>query len=156
MTTVPLDKFDPNKAENLDEIEKQFAVVAVQHAEIYWRILRKPPQSIRLTKIDDAIFEAFREGFPELFADTKQIEVVDEDSMKSPGNKTRWRKWIEQFKDKVQDYNFGTLLRRDARVEYTEDNTIFVVRMQFLAFEIARNRMTLNDEAHSKAKAEAS
>jgi len=71
--------------------------------------------------------------------------------MKSPQNKVRWRKWIEQYKEKVQDYSFGSLLRTDARGEYSESNTIFVVRMQFLAFEIARNRMSLNDEAQAKA-----
>jgi len=104
-------------------------------------------------RIDDEIFDSFKESFPDLFDDVKHIQVADEDLMKSPEAKVRWRKWIEQYKERVQDYNFGSLLRTDARGEYSESNTIFVVRMQFLAFEIARNRMGLNDEVNVKAKA---
>lgn len=67
------------------------------------------------------------------------------------------------------------MIRTDARQEYGEVNTIFgmliptrffqfkmahsliftVTRIQFYAFEIARNRLGLNDGAHEIAKAEA-
>jgi len=74
--------------------------------------------------------------------------------MKNPKNKVRWRNFIQSYQQKVQDYNFGSLLRASSRGEYDEENTIFVTRIQFLAIEIARNRLGLNDEAHAKAKAE--
>jgi len=74
--------------------------------------------------------------------------------MKSAKNKVRWRNFIQSYQQKVQDYNFGSLLRTSSREEYGEKNTIFVTRIQFLAFEIARNRLGLNDEAYAKAKAD--
>lgn len=45
--------------------------------------------------------------------------------MKSPDGKKRWRDFIEQYKEKVKDYNFGSLIRTDCRDEYGEKNTIF-------------------------------
>jgi hypothetical protein len=39
--------------------------------------------------------------------------------------KQSWREFIEQFKDKVEDYNYGTLLRVDSKDGYTQENTIF-------------------------------
>ncbi|KAF9515013.1 hypothetical protein BS47DRAFT_820848 [Hydnum rufescens UP504] len=155
MSILPVNKFDPNKAENHEDIEKQFAVVAVKHAQIYWGLLEKiNPRLIRLTQIDDEIFADFQSQFPELFYNTETLAVIDEDNMKNARNKARWRNFIQAYQQKVQDYNFGSLLRTNSRGEYGEENTIFVTRMQFLAVEIARNRLGLNDEAHANAKAE--
>ncbi|KAF8314542.1 DUF757-domain-containing protein [Clavulina sp. PMI_390] len=158
MSITPLGKFDPNKAENHEDIEKQFAVVAVQHAQVYWNLLEKvPPSTLKLTKLDDEIFEDFKAKFPELFEnDAKGLALADEDAMKSDENKARWRNFIQPYEKRVNQYNFGSLLRLDATDEYSEHNAIFVTRMQFLAFEIARNRLKLNDEVHRKAKEEAS
>lgn len=33
--------------------------------------------------------------------------------------------FINRYKEKVKDYNFGSLIRTDARQEYGETNTIF-------------------------------
>lgn len=59
----------------------------------------------------------------------------------------------------VSDYNQGTLVRTDSSDEYTQNNTIFVLRLQFYVFEIARCRRGLNDwiwekEQKEKRKAE--
>lgn len=54
------------------------------------------------------------------------------------------------YENKVQDYNFGTLLRIDHTKDYTEENTMFVTRMQFYAVEIARNREGLNKQISGK------
>lgn len=56
-----------------------------------------------------------------------------------------------EYEKKVEDYNFGTLLRKSAATEYGEEETIFAVRMQFYAVEIARNRAGLNDWIYEKA-----
>lgn len=73
------------------------------------------------------------------------VGVLDEEKdFKSENAKVRWRKFIENF-NKLDDYNFGTLLRADASKECDPDNSIFVVRIQFLAVEIARNREGCND-----------
>ncbi|KAI0772741.1 DUF757-domain-containing protein [Trametes elegans] len=150
-------QFDPNNAQNLVEIEKQFAVKAVEHAQTYWNLLEKVnPRDLKLTKIDDEIFEHTKETFPELFEnDYAKLVVLDEEWMKSEAGKKRWRDFIQHYEKKVKDYNFGSLIRTDARQEYSETNTIFVTRIQFYAFEIARNRLGLNDKAHEIAKAEA-
>ncbi|KAJ3488133.1 hypothetical protein NLI96_g3066 [Meripilus lineatus] len=150
-------KFDPNTAQNAVEIEKQFAVKAVEHAQTYWNLLEKvPPKQLRLTKLDDEIFEHTMRDFPELNEEPyEKITKLDEDWMKSPEGKERWRKFIQAYEKKVTDYNFGSLIRTDSRDEYGERNTIFVTRIQFYAFEIARNRLGLNDKAHEIAKTQA-
>jgi hypothetical protein len=42
-----------------------------------------------------------------------------------------------QYEKIVPDYNFGTILRQDARRGYAEDNGILVTRVQFLAIEVS-------------------
>ncbi|KIN02324.1 hypothetical protein OIDMADRAFT_18925 [Oidiodendron maius Zn] len=134
--------FNPEEADNLEDIEKQFAVKVVQHMSTYWAILEKVPgSSLRLTKIDDEIYEHLKTDFPELDVS----KTIDEDEMKSKSGKERWRKFMMAYEKKVDDYNFGTMLRVNPRLEYGKEETIFVPRMQFYAIEIARNRLGLND-----------
>ncbi|KAJ7581251.1 DUF757-domain-containing protein [Mycena floridula] len=150
-------KFDPQNAQNLMEIEKQFAVKAVEQAQTYWNLLEKVhPKDLHLTKIDDEIYEDTMATFPEM-ADPPHDKLVklDEDWMKSADGKERWRVFMMRYEKKVKDYNFGSLIRTDGRLEYGEKNTIFVTRIQFYAIEIARNRLGLNDAAHELAKEEA-
>ncbi|KAF8843494.1 DUF757-domain-containing protein [Paxillus ammoniavirescens] len=149
--------FDPNKAQNLVEIEKQFAVKAVEHAQTYWNLLEKvPPRTLKLSKLDDEIFEHTLSTFPEFNTEGhEKLVKLDEDWLKSEEGKKKWRDFINQYEKKVKDFNFGSLIRTDARQEYSEINTIFVTRMQFYAIEIARNRLGLNDGAHEIAKADA-
>lgn len=142
-------KFKAEEAENLEEIEQQFAVKAVMQAETYWSLLEKIPGSkLKLTKHDDRIYEQLLEDFPE-FKEPNTAAVIEEASMKSPSGKAQWRAFCDKFKD-IEDYNFGTLLRSKATDEYTQDGTIFAVRIQFYAIEIARNRNGLNDWIASK------
>jgi hypothetical protein len=58
--------------------------------------------------------------------------------LKSKAGKERWRKFIAEYENKVEDYNFGTMLRASPDIEYSQEGTIFAVRMQFYAIEIAR------------------
>ncbi|KAI9682079.1 MAG: hypothetical protein M1817_000133 [Caeruleum heppii] len=139
---------NPEEAENFEDIEKQFAVKAVEHMSTYWSILEKLPGSrLRLTKLDDDIHAHLRRDFPDF--DPRQ--TLNEDEMKSKTGKERWRKFMMAYEKTVADYNFGTLLRRDAKWEYGEKETIFVPRMQFYAVEIARNREGLNDWIYEQA-----
>ncbi|KAL1847269.1 hypothetical protein VTK73DRAFT_10383 [Phialemonium thermophilum] len=142
--------FNAEEAENLEDIEKQFAVKAVQQMETYWAILEKVRGSaLRLTKLDDEIYEHFRRDFPDVGVD----EPLDEDRMKSAEGKERWRKFIKAYEKRVDDYNFGTLVRADPSKEYTQENTIMVLRIQFYAIEIARNRHGKNDWVYEQAQA---
>jgi len=117
------------------DIEKQFAVKTVQQMMTYWSILEKVPGStLRLTKIDDEIYENFKTHFP----DFDPAATINEDEMKSKQGKEKWRNFIMEYEKKVDDYNFGTMVRASPKFEYGEKETIFAVRMQFYAIEIAR------------------
>lgn len=135
---------DPEKTENLEDIEKQFAVVAVEHMETYWKILKAVRGStLQLTKIDDQIYNRFAEKFPEMNT-AAALQSLNEQDMKSPKGKELWRNFAQEF-EKLDNYNFGTLLRTRSDCKYDERTTMFSVRIQFLAIEIARNKFKLND-----------
>jgi hypothetical protein len=93
-------------------------------------------------RYDDEIFEHTMKTFPELAEnDHAKLIVIDEEWMKSKDGKDRWRDFIMayvcraigepiscscyRYEKKVKDYNFGSLIRTDARDEYGERNTIF-------------------------------
>lgn len=133
-------------------MEKQFAVKVVQHMEVYWKILEKVKgSSIRLTKLDDEIYDHLKTAFPEF----DPAKPVNEDEMKSPDGKKRWREFMMKYEKTVDDYNFGTMVRADSKTDYTQEGTIFVPRMQFYAIEIARNRNGLNDWIYEEAQKKA-
>ncbi|KAK4217546.1 putative polysaccharide biosynthesis protein [Rhypophila decipiens] len=143
--------FNAEEADNFEEIEKQFAVKAVQHMATYWGILEKVKgSSLRLTKLDDEIYEHLKTDFPEF----DPAATINEDEMKSKAGKERWRNFMMKYEKKVDDYNFGTMLRSNPKWEYGEKETIFVPRMQFYAIEIARNRLGLNDWIYEQAQKE--
>ena len=88
----------------------------------YWAILEKLPGSkLRLTKYDDEILEHFNKEFPDF--DLKA--TINEDEMKSKDGKEKWRNFINHYEKKVEDYNFGTMLRANPAWEYGEKETIF-------------------------------
>lgn len=148
--SVITQQFDPENAENYEDMEKQFAVKAVQQMTVYWGILEKIPGSkLRLTRLDDEIHEHFKSEFP----DFDPAATIDEDQMKSKDGKEKWRNFVNQYEKKIDDYNFGTMLRRNAKDEYGEKETMFALRMQFYAIEISRNRAGLNDWIHEQAQA---
>jgi len=143
---------DPEKEGNYEEMEQQFAVKAVQQMMVHWSILEKMPGSkLQLTRIDDEILDHLQKDFPGF----DPAEELDEDKMKSKDGKEKWRNFCmvyEKGAKGIEDYNFGTMLRRSPKTEYGEKETIFAVRMQFLAIEIARNRAGLNDWVFEKAQ----
>lgn len=98
------------------------------------------PKLLKLTAHDDQIYKTFRETFPNL-----SVKKINEENMKSIEGKNQWRPFCEQFKDIVEDYSMGTLLRADCTAEYTEENSILSTRIQFYAIELARNREGFND-----------
>jgi len=147
--SAPGGPINPDHTENFEEIEKQFAVKVVEHMEVYWKLLEGIPGSrLKLTKIDDEILEHFNKHFPDF--DLKA--TINEDDMKSKEGKEKWREFINAYEKRVEDYNFGAMVRARADTEYTQDGTIFAVRMQFYAIEIARNRAGLNDWVYEKSK----
>lgn len=88
----------------------------------YWAILEKVKGSqLRLTKMDDEIYESFMKEFP----DFDPAATIDEDAMKSKAGKEKWRNWVNQYEKTIEDFNFGTIIRTRADVEYDQDTTIF-------------------------------
>lgn len=90
--------------------------------QTYWSILEKVRGStLRLTKFDDEIYEHLKRDFPEF----DPAATIDEDAMKSKQGKERWRKFMMAYEKKVDDFNFGTLLRANPKWEYGNEETIF-------------------------------
>ena len=73
----------------------------------------------------------------EVFPDFDPAKELDEDSMKNEEGKEKWRDFMMKYEKTVEDYNFGTLLRRSADAEYEEKSTMFAPRMQ-VGFSLAR------------------
>ena len=71
--------------------------------------------------MDDEILEHFNSEFPDF--DLKA--TINEDDMKSKAGKEKWRNFINQYENKVEDYNFGTMLRANTAEEYGQEGTIF-------------------------------
>ncbi|CDK27778.1 unnamed protein product [Kuraishia capsulata CBS 1993] len=141
--------FNAEEADNLEDIEKQFAVKAVMQADTYWNLLSKiPGTKLKFTPRDNDIFETLLADFPE-FESPDFVKKINEDEMKSKDGKERWRNFCKKFED-IEDYNFGTLLRVSSDDEYTQEGTIFVLRLQFYAVEICRNRYGLNEWVSGK------
>lgn len=105
------------------------------------------PKLLRLTPHDDQIYKTFRETFPNL-----KVDVINEEELKSEDGKIMWRPFCDNFKNVVEDYSFGTLLRLNCKEDYTESNSILTTRIQFYAIELARNREGDNDGIREKFK----
>ena len=77
---------------------------------------------------------------------------MNEDELKSEEGKQMLRLFCEQFKDIVEDYSFGTLIRGDCSGDYLPENSILTSIIQFYAIELARNREGFNDQIRQKFK----
>ncbi|XP_015920551.1 protein PBDC1 [Parasteatoda tepidariorum] len=138
--------FDAENYDNDPQIALAWAGTAVEHMEIHFNLITSvPTEKLKLTNCDDELYEAFLKEFPDF-----KLDVISAESLDSKENKQKWREFIERFSDKVEDAKFGTLVRLDSTGEYTEENTKLVLRVQFLAIEIARNRKGLNEIARKK------
>lgn len=135
---------------NDGRLEHLWAMKAMEHAEVYFNLLCSvEPSRLKLTgskESDDLIYQDFREQFSSL-----QVGSLTEQDLKSEEAKTKWRTFAESYKN-LEDYSLGALLRLDASKDYSEENSIIVIKVQFLALEIARNREGLNDDIRNKFK----
>uniref|UniRef100_A0A8C0JUS8 Polysaccharide biosynthesis domain-containing protein n=1 Tax=Canis lupus dingo TaxID=286419 RepID=A0A8C0JUS8_CANLU len=130
---------------NDPDIEMAWAMKAMQHAEVYYKLISSvDPQFLKLTKVDDQIYSGFWKNF-----ETLRIDVLDPEELKSESAKEKWRPFCLKFDGVVEDFNYGTLLRLDCSQGYTEENTIFAPRIQFLAIEIARNQEGYNKAVYT-------
>lgn len=134
-------------------LEGLWALKAVEHMQIHFNLICSiSPKMLKLTPKDDVVYKEFRKQFPDM-----GIEVIDVDQLKNSEAKEKWRPFCNMFQDEVEDFNYATLLRLDAKKDYSDDNTLVVPRIQFLAIEVARNREGFNDsirENYSKTDKE--
>ena len=63
----------------------------------------------------------------------------------------KWRPFCDSFKH-VEDFSFATLLRLDSTLDYSEENSIIVTKIQFYAIELARNKEGANDTIRQNFK----
>lgn len=104
------------------------------------------PKLLKLTPFDDQIYQTFREDFAEF-----NVKNVEEADIKTPEAKEKWRTFINKF-NQLEDFSYGTLMRSDSTIDFGPHNSVLVVRVQFLAIEITRNREGYNDEIRGKYK----
>eukprot|EP00697_Spironema_sp_BW2_P007937 gnl/Spiro4/22394_TR11033_c0_g1_i1.p1 gnl/Spiro4/22394_TR11033_c0_g1~~gnl/Spiro4/22394_TR11033_c0_g1_i1.p1 ORF type:complete len:179 (-),score=28.73 gnl/Spiro4/22394_TR11033_c0_g1_i1:53-589(-) len=125
---------DPESVINNPDIERQWAMKAFQHAEVYDNMLasRRP---FSLTRLDDDIYGHFRRIFPSV-----RVDQLDQDELKNPEAKIVWREFCMEYEHTITDFNFATLIRPDCRHPCGPENSFIVPRIQFLALEIARAR----------------
>merc|ERR1712003_307972 len=98
---------DAKDYSNTQDVEAAWAARAFQQAEIHMKLLFSVgPDRMKFTKIDQELYDSFRASFPDF-----NIDNIDEEKMKNKEGKEKWREWCEQYKETVQDYNFGSLLR---------------------------------------------
>jgi hypothetical protein len=102
---------------------------------------RTSPTLLAATRIDDQIYEHFRKEFPDL-----DVEQFDYEKSKTEKEKEKWRDFANKYTDEtVKDWNVATLMRSNALTEFSPENSCIVLRIQFHAIEIARNREGVNE-----------
>ncbi|CAH2047572.1 unnamed protein product, partial [Iphiclides podalirius] len=102
---------------NDETLEHLWAAKAMEHSDIYFNVLCSvDTRWLCLTPHDDLIYSHFRQDFPDM-----DVRKINENEIKNSANKARWRMFCEKFKNIVEDYSFGTLLRADTNVPQKTD-----------------------------------
>uniref|UniRef100_A0AC35TU56 Polysacc_synt_4 domain-containing protein n=1 Tax=Rhabditophanes sp. KR3021 TaxID=114890 RepID=A0AC35TU56_9BILA len=134
---------------NDDQIELAWAIKASERATVHQNLLVNcDTMTLKLNKHQPEIYEQFRKTFPDF-----DIEQVTETTLKGT-NKHLWHDYCELFKTTVDDYNLGSIMRVDATKIYSQENSIIVPRIQFLAIEGARNIEGVNAKYREQLVAE--
>ncbi|VDN56481.1 unnamed protein product [Dracunculus medinensis] len=132
---------------NDTSVEMAWACKAVERAHIHMNlILNSDTTNLTLHKLQDSLYNEFRRLFPEMNVETVSVSEVE---LKGT-NKEIWRNYCEFFKETVDEYNLGTILRIRADGAYSEENSIIVPKAIFLAIEIARNKEGINGKLKQK------
>jgi hypothetical protein len=141
---------DPEMLGNDGRVEELWAMKAMEHAEVYFNLLCSvEPARLKLSgsqELDDRIYKDFKESFPNL-----HFGKLTEDDLKNEKAKVEWREFSNRYKD-VEDFSLGSLMRMDSTKDYSEENTMLAIKIQFFAIEIARNRDGLNDSLRANFK----
>lgn len=89
-------------------------------------------------RIDDEIYEDFEATFPEI-----DVKHLNDEHFKTPKAKEKWRNWVNKYEKRVNEFNFGSLIRIDYREDYLEQNTMFGMLVKCVNESITHIQMTL-------------
>ncbi|XP_059726576.1 protein PBDC1 isoform X3 [Haemorhous mexicanus] len=88
---------------NDPRVELAWAMKAHQHAQVYFNLISSvEPKFLKLTQLDERIYEQFRGTFQNL-----RVDVLDPEELKSEAAKEKWRPFCLSFEGLVEDFNFG-------------------------------------------------
>ncbi|VDD86149.1 unnamed protein product [Enterobius vermicularis] len=133
---------DASKYQNNPTLEVAWACNAAERASIHMNLLLScDTRNLSLHKHSRMVYDHFRSLFPDM-----NVKTVAEKELKNE-NKKKWFEFCENLKDTIEEYNLGTLLRIRANGVYSEENTIVVPKVIYLAIEAARNFEGINEEA---------
>jgi len=134
---------------NDEKVEVSWAVTAVEFAEDYSKLLSllENPEELNFGPLDNELYFLFRKAFPKL-----NVEVLDEDFIKSKAQKELWRPFLLQWENQIDDFNMATLIRVNSKQEFSPENSTIVPRVQFYCFELARARENVNINSKPKSK----
>ncbi|VDO34397.1 unnamed protein product [Onchocerca flexuosa] len=126
-----------------------YPLQAAERANIHMSLLLTcNTKELTMHKKFNVIYDKFREIFPKM-----NVEKITEVELKGE-NKQQWFIFCEHFKEEIEDYNLATIMRIRTNGAYSEENTIIVPKIIFLAVEIARNKEGLNESYKESFKTE--
>ena len=80
-----------------------------------------------------------------------QTLLIDDKCFQSKEGKEQWRNWVNQYKDTLKDFNFGSLLRTDPTQDYSAENTVqtsfqfYVECLRFSVCELNSSPLKLHE-----------
>nr|XP_054506694.1 protein PBDC1 isoform X2 [Agelaius phoeniceus] len=94
---------------NDPRVELAWAMKAHQHAQVYFNLISSvEPKFLKLTQVDERIYEEFRRTFRNL-----RVDVLDPEELKSEAAKEKWCPFCLSFEGVVEDFSYGAKTWRE-------------------------------------------
>lgn len=130
-------------------VEHAWATMAFEHALTYESVLKAlTPSQMKFSSHDADMYTCFRTHFPTMALSPLNLAELNQTVVA----KDKWRAFIDEWKDKIEDYNVGSLLRLKSDTGLDEENCVLATRVQWMAIEVARCREGKNDEFVKNSK----
>lgn len=116
-------RLDCNFAADINKFSADWLPKAFSQAQIHIKLLLAlGPDELKFSPLDEEIYQSFRREFP-IF----EVGLVEEDlheAMQTGNASKQWINWVLEWKDKVKDWDQGSLLRKDPNQDYVSGNTV--------------------------------
>ncbi|GFV86380.1 protein PBDC1 [Trichonephila clavipes] len=120
---------------------EHWAEKIIDHTKIYDNLITSVPlKDLKLTPQNDVIYDRFMEDFPDF-----NLDNISKNDYSSDTCMQKWKDFIRRNIELIEEPAAATLIRVDCSKGYTPKNLVMVRRLEFLALEIARNKLGLND-----------